>query len=183
MTAGLNINYGDLLKGENGFIAMSAALEKGIDDALNGAALEIEVTAKRLAPKDRGTIAQMISANISGHLEKEVNVNAFYAAWIEFGTGKYAAAYVSTLPAEWKAYASQFRGKSGGTFDEMIERLSEWVRRKGIATAKDAKKVGYLIARSILRNGVRPHPFLYPAFEQQRPLIIQDIENVIKSLK
>jgi hypothetical protein len=42
--------------------------------------------------------------------------------------------------------------------------------------------MAYLIARSILKNGIKPQPFLFPAYEQQRGQILKDIETVLKSL-
>lgn len=168
----------------------------GVDDILNANAQDIVTKAKQLAPVDIGGMHTSISADNSKFLEKHITVNAFYAAFVEFGTGKYAAQYVSTLPATWQEYALQFKGqKGGGTLDDFIMKMIEWVKRKGIhgltksgnrKTGKkadaDAYNIAYVIVISILRNGIRPHPFLFPAYEQHRPEIIKEIEVFLKSL-
>ncbi len=198
---GLHIDYSDLTKASHAIGIAIKDLENGLDSVFTTAALEIAATAKRMAPKDEGTIAQSITANTATKMQKEINVNAPYAAYVEFGTGKYAAAYVSTLPAEWKDYAANFRGKGGGgDFDQFLERIYQWVKRKQIGVTYDIKthrktKVGkqtaettmrataYFIAIRILQNGIHPHPYLFPAFEQHRKQLQDDIEATIQSLK
>ncbi|NBW21282.1 MAG: HK97 gp10 family phage protein, partial [Caulobacteraceae bacterium] len=81
-----------------------------------------------------------------------------YAAYIEFGTRKFASAYVGTLPADWATYANTFKGSVGGTFDDLLLSIMLWVGRKGID--KDA---AYPIARKIMIDGIRPKPYLYPS--------------------
>lgn len=199
--SGINIDFSDFTRAALDMGISIKKLEEGIDTALNTAALEIEATAKRLAPKDMGAISQGISANTNGRFQKEITVNTPYAAYAEFGTGKYAAAYASTLPADWKTYAAQFKGKTGGgNFDQFLERIYQWAKRKQIGVTYDIKtrrktKVGkqsaettmrataYFIAIRILQNGIRPHPFLFPAAQQQRPKLQADIEATIQALK
>lgn len=59
---------------------------------------------------DEGNLWNKISFNPSTPetLKVSVVVAAFYAAYIEFGTGIYAAAYVPTLPQKWQEYARTF---------------------------------------------------------------------------
>ena len=38
----------------------------------------------------------------------------------------------------------------------------------------------YAIALSILRKGTRPHPFLYPAYQQTREKLIENIKKLIE---
>lgn len=174
------IDTSQLTKGADRFKNMGSQLESVVDDVLNANAIELEEKAKQRAPVNEGLLKGQISANVSGHLRKEIAVNAFYAAYIEFGTGAYAAAYASSLPPTWAEYAQKFKGKGNGTFAEMLTNLQTWVRLKGIAQGNEIKSVAYLIARSILRNGIKPHPFLYPAFAQQKPILEQDLENALK---
>jgi hypothetical protein len=65
----------------------------------------------------------------------------------------------------------------------MVKALMEWVEKKGIASGKQTKSVAYIIALSILRKGLRPQPFLIPAFEQERPKLKLRILNIIKNAK
>lgn len=200
MADGIYIDFSDLLKTEKLLPSVLEKIKDDVDEILSANALEIEATSKRLAPKDESRLAQSITANVSGFLEKEINVGVFYAAYIEFGTGKFAASYVSTLPQDWQQFASKFKGKSAGGFDEFLEKIYRWVKRKQIGYTYNVKtkrrdRVGkqtaeqtdrataYYIAIRIIQNGVRPHPFLYPAYEQQRKQIIEDATNFLKSLK
>ena len=121
--------------------------------------------AKRMAPVDEGHLVRSISFDPASEAKLKVSVvvAADYAAYVEFGTRTFAAAYVASLPANWQQYAATFKGKGGGSYNDFIFRLKEWVIRKGIATGDDVDNVAYLIAKKILRNGIRPHPFLYPS--------------------
>lgn len=135
---------------------------------------QIELLANQLKPTDMGFMQVRVD---SQYLNKEITVNANYAAFMEFGTGMYAAQYVATLPSDWQQYAAQFKGQSGGgTFAEMILHLQEWAQRQGMSNPKQA---GYVIAKSIIINGVHPHPFLYPAFNQVLPTMQAELQNVV----
>lgn len=192
MATGLNIDFSDFTNAALNIGVSTKVLEEAIDNVLNTAAVEIETAAKLFAPTDEGALKGSITANVSKHLLKEINVNVPYAAYIEFGTGRYAAAYVSSLPPDWQTYAAQFRGKGGnGTLDEFLERMVQWVLRKGLQDGgKRSKKgkdsaynIAYVVVIRILRHGIKPHPFLYPAYEQQRKKIIADTESVIQEFK
>lgn len=111
--------------------------------------------------------------------------STFYAPFQEFGTG----ARVS-VPQGWEELAAQFKGKSNGNFDDFLESISNWVRLKGIdpgvSTAETMgssrtryTNVVYAIALSIWKNGLRPRPFLVPAFNKVSPIIVQDVQDVI----
>ena len=106
-----------------------------------------------------------------------ITSNSKYAAYIEFGTRKFAASYVSTLPAEWQTYANTFRGKSqwGGSLADFFDAIRQWCKRKGIDD-----KAAYPIAKSILTKGIRQRPFLYPSFYKNLPLLIQDLKDIYK---
>lgn len=154
--------------------------------------------------KDEGRLLGAISADSKLPLEKHITADTEYAAFIEFGTGKFAAQYVSTLPDTWQKYASQFKGqKGGGSFDEMVKRIAEWIGRKsiyadtalhGTFSVKTQKRTGnkvknqqadlslaYIIARSILINGIHAQPYLYPAYKEQMILLIKDLPNLLKA--
>jgi hypothetical protein len=149
-------------------------LTDGLDYALEKAARAIELKANQLKPTDLGGIQVRVD---SKPLDKNITANANYAAFMEFGTGSYAAQYVSTLPQNWQEYAQQFKGSSdGGTFADLVRKIQEWANRQGI---QDPQQAGYAIARSIIIKGVHPHPFLYPAFADVLPSLQADIQRVI----
>ena len=95
-------------------------LEPDIDAVLEINAQEIARNAKRLAPyrknpKDgerAGTLRQSITVGkIETRLGYQVGTNVSYAAYMEFGTGNLAAAYVATLPTEFQEMAAQYKAK------------------------------------------------------------------------
>src|SRR5665213_3177545 len=65
-------------------------------------------TAKELAPVDMGKLREGIHGIVDGN---ELTVGSYvdYAAFVEYGTKKFAAEYVSSLPTEWQDEASQHR--------------------------------------------------------------------------
>lgn len=164
-------------------------------DALNAFGLNVERDAKRLAPADEGNLRNSINYK-PGNLSVTVTVGVNYAAYLEFGTRKFAAKYVATLPADWQSYAATFKGKGSGSMDEFIQNIMEWVRRKGIgadttgsgnvsssrSSLDKQQQAAYWIALNILQNGIRPHPFLYPAIYQTGHLkeLKKQLNNIFK---
>lgn len=150
-----------------------------------------ETEAKRLAPANEGRLRNSVNGTVDGFTAK-ITVTADYAAYLEFGTRKFAARYVATLPQDWQSYAATFRGKGGGTFDQFIQDIMQWVRQKGIGGLKtksgrtsesksslDAmQQAAYAIALNILQNGIRPQPFVYPAVTKNTPALEADIKKV-----
>src|SRR5436190_8127898 len=133
MANGLTIDVKELKFGAAYITSLSKVLPNELNDVLNANALEIERRAKTHAPADRGQLRQGISADTSQFLVKHITSHAPYSAYMEFGTGVLAANYVSKLPSEWKAYAQQFQGKSGGdSFITFVYRIYDWMKRKGI---------------------------------------------------
>ena len=148
--------------------------------------------AQQDAPRDQGRLAGEIKAVKVSALEAETVVNNQYAHIMEWGSkGR------TKVPADLAAYASTFRGKpSGGDIDQFFLHIFEWVKRKGIAgrySVKSRKRIGnrqeqdfetydvaYMIMLSILKNGVKPHPFFFiqrPAVEKQ---LRDDLNQILK---
>jgi hypothetical protein len=158
-------------------------------------AFATEIEAKQLAPTNDGKLKGSIKgqAFIKGDLViADISVNVFYAAYLEFGTRKFAAAYVSKLPSDWQSFAAQYKGKAGGTIDDLLMNLVEWVKSKGFAayTTKSGnisksknslqaqESAAYIIARSILINGIKPQPYLYPAVTNQMDKLKDNLNNI-----
>ncbi len=110
-----------------------------------------------------------------GNGSASVKVSAKYGAYIEFGTRKFAAAYVGTLPANWQTYAATFKGKTGGTFEQFLLSIIGWVGRKGID-----KKAAYPIARKIMIDGIKPKPFIYPSVNKTLPVLRKNLRAIFK---
>jgi|SRR5690348_621840 len=185
---------------------MTAEVKNIVDDELNAFGLETVAMAKQLAPVDEGFLINSITFE-KQPLSVEIFVAANYAAYLEFGTRGFAAAYVSSLPPDWQSFAAQFKGGGRGSFQEFVMRLTEWVHRKGLGAgglgkpigvtgtysiktgkrtgnkatqASEDKSAAYRIALSILRKGIRPRPFLYPSVELNKEKLINNLKAVLK---
>lgn len=138
-------------------------------DAEMGASAEmIRLNASRNAPVNMGQLRSSISTKQS-YLNKEVNVNAFYAPYVEFGTKT-----LTSVPAELQNYAIQFKGSSGRG-GKLKDAIYKWAKQKGID-----QKFWYIIYLRILKFGSRPHPFFFPAFSNERPKLLDRIKKVLK---
>jgi HK97 gp10 family phage protein len=76
-----------------------------IDAEMSATANRIATKAKQNAPVDVGNLRQTISV-ADKPFEKEIKVNANYAAYVEFGTGA-----LVDVPQGLEDYAIQFKGK------------------------------------------------------------------------
>jgi HK97 gp10 family phage protein len=155
---------------------------------------ELVKIAKDRAPVNEGKLRQSIQADYAtlNKLIAGVGVAVNYAAYLEFGTRGYAAAYVGKLPNDWQSYAATFKGKGGGSIDEMLLNIMDWVkskqlsgtysvktqRRTGAKAARNFEdaEVAYPIALAILRKGIKAQPYLYPAY-------VEATDNLIKKLQ
>ena len=155
---------------------LSTALKVDVSDEINASVIKIENQAKRLAPVNFGQLRGSIAHSKDSELTYSVAANASYSAYVEFGTGPQV-----NVPADFKSYAQQFKGKSGGKFKDMVEALTLWVKRKGIGNGKNDKGLAYVIALSILRKGMRPQPFLVPAYEMEKPKLIQRLNKLLNA--
>lgn len=133
---------------------------------------------------------------VTDNLSVNIVAGAPYASYIEFGTRKFASAYVSSLPKDWQTLASQYKGKGGGTFEDLVKNIALWVAQKGVVgtySVKTRKRVGskqtkeeenmaaaYPIALSIVQNGIRARPYLYPAYVKNRNIFAQELAKVFK---
>lgn len=169
-------------------------IERDIQGELDGWAIETASLANRYAPVDEGHLKGSIAAEF-GKLKASVTVAVDYAAYVEFGTRKYGAAYVSSLPSDWQSFAATFKGPAGsGSFEEFVQNIMRWVQAKGIGALKtksgnnsssksslDAmQSAAYAIALNIIQNGIKPHPYLYPAWQITKPELIANIKKLLK---
>lgn len=173
------------------FASMSEDMEQIVADELNTAAQEWVAFAVRDAPKDTDMLTGEILYKTLGPLSKEIVANKEYAPFMEFGTkGKYRP-----IPGT-ETIAAQFRGSRMGT-GKMFQAILRWVRRKGMGgrfSVKTRKRQGTKLTQyaedyaaawpiflSILRNGVRPHPFFFKQQEIVWPNMVAAIERQLKS--
>jgi hypothetical protein len=94
-----------------------ARFKKAASYALQKYAVKVDNDAKRLAPVNFGRLRSAIGFDASQIVTSQVVTffcNVDYAAYMEFGTGPYAAKYVTSLEPEWQSIAQQFKGNGEG---------------------------------------------------------------------
>lgn len=100
----------DVSKSLGSIDKLSKQILQGIDDELDSAANTIRDNAIADVPRSEfgAGLAGSISIIDKKFLSRTVTANKSYAPYVEFGTGQYAASYVSTLPMEIQEYAMSF---------------------------------------------------------------------------
>lgn len=171
---GIVVNISGIDAVKRALDSLDTNLKKEVSNEVNASALKIQNTAKRLAPVNFGTLRNGIMLTRDSEYTFTVESRASYSPYIEFGTGGKV-----NVPANYADYALQFKGAKGGKFADMIAALTLWVKRKGIGNGKNDKGLAFVIARSILQKGLRPQPFLIPAFEQEKPLLIKRLKALL----
>ena len=161
------------------FEDLSKNVQNDVQLALNSYILDVERDAKTLVSNnssDEGLLLRSINTEF-GDGTVSIKATAKYAAYIEFGTRKWAAQYVSSLPQDWQAYAATFKGPSSGAgkFDEFLRSIMAWCKRKGIDEA-----AAYPIAKKIMINGIKARPYLYPSIRKNIPQLIADLKDIVK---
>jgi HK97 gp10 family phage protein len=154
----------------------SKELKTEVDAELQASAMEYVGLAKKdLASQggDRGTLLRSISYKKEGDLSYTVSANTFYAPFIEFGTKSKFNPYPGT-----EEFASQYRGATQSGSIKLIDAIKAWVKRKGIASGKEADRAAFLIARSIYKNGISPKPFFF----KQIPIVRNNLTQRLNAL-
>jgi hypothetical protein len=90
----------DALKG------IDVKLREKVGDEINASALNIQNSAKRLAPVDLGFLRNNIALVPIGDLTFAVEAKAKYSAYVEFGTGG-----LVNVPAGYEELATIFKGR------------------------------------------------------------------------
>jgi HK97 gp10 family phage protein len=125
-----------------------------------------------------GKLSGAMFAEKIGPLRYEVGNSVFYAPYIEFGTGGKVQ-----VPEQLRDVATQIKARpKRGNFEGMVGAIFEWGVRKGYLSKNDpkARQRARWWAIRILKNGIDPQPFLYPAFVASRKKIVERIRAVVK---
>jgi HK97 gp10 family phage protein len=160
--------------------SVNDSLMKDVQSELNAWADDVATDAKLQLSKgtsNTGRLQNSISPEYM-NMKAGVKASANYASYIEFGTRKFAASYVGSLPKEWQTIAAQSKGGTGGTFADMVAAIRQWMKERGYD-----EKNAYPAALNILRNGIRPQPFLFPAVNKNNPELRKNLNNIFKDLK
>lgn len=174
------------------FATIAKELPKIVSGELETMAQEWVKLAKTDAPADQAALRGSISY-LQNDNRFEIVAQTFYAPFMEFGTkGKY-----QSIPGT-EHIAAQFKGYKGGDFMELLRNIVRWVKRKGIAGVYSVKtqrrkgskinqlaedySVAWPIAMSILKYGVRPHPFFFKQMHIVWPQMIRNVERRIANV-
>lgn len=124
---------------------------------------------------DEGGISQSI-ISLPENLKVTISVGSGHGAPIEFGTKSFAASYVASLPQDWQQLANECKGQPvGGTFKELVYKITKWISRKGNSYGLTEKEA-YVVARKIVRQGIKAQPYLFPAFEKNKLELIRNLK-------
>jgi HK97 gp10 family phage protein len=178
--------------------AMGVNVSGEVSKEISASSENIALDAARRAPVSDGFLRRSITSKKEGRLSYSVIAGVFYAPYVEFGTKKYV-----DVPTGLEAYAAQFRGKRKGDFGDLVLAIYKWVRKNGIGgigirQLKSGKRKGQfrkisrraqddqyiIIARAIAyviaKKGIKPNPFMWPAFLKEKPNLIKNITEVVK---
>lgn len=103
-------NFRDVLNSFKDEVSKRTAM---IDQEIAAHGELMATSAKQLAPFDTGRLRGSISLKKEGFMRYQLVAQTDYAAYMEFGTGRYAASYVPTLDEEWQKIAAQFKRGPG----------------------------------------------------------------------
>ena len=119
-----------------------------------------------------GHLKQDMYLDLTGINSAEVGNRADYAGYVEFGTGRRVI-----VPAEFNDIASKVKSRSTKSFKEGLQAIRDWCKRLGIDV-----KAAYPIFMSILRTGVRPRPFMYPAYKMGVRYMNKEAKKTLEEL-
>lgn len=180
------------------FLTASENVKKVCEQEVQAAGQDWVAGAVRDAPVDQGALKSSISAKgsdthtaASSLIAVEIVAQKFYAPFMEFGTkGKY-----TPIPGT-EEIAAQFKGYKGGDFQDLLRMIVRWVRRKGITGTYSVKtqrrkgskisqfaedyKAAWPVALSILKNGIRPHPFFFKQGDVVWPQMIKRMQAALQ---
>lgn len=147
----------------------AGSLNKLADLEASAAAQNIATMARTKAPINDGALRASINPDGSNG-KYEVSASVSYAPFIEFGTRSKVS-----VPPELQQYAATFKG--GGGEKGAKAAIYEWCRKKGIP-----EEAWYFVYRSIMTNGIRPQPFLFPSVDAEQPKFYQRLQNILDNL-
>jgi HK97 gp10 family phage protein len=153
--------------------SLGEKVRKSAEKEIERSARNIEGKAKRNAPTGANNrLKTSIDVRGSG-LSREVFTDVKYAPYVEFGTKSKV-----DIPPGLEGYAMQFKGKKGGSYEDMEKSIKVWAKRKGIP-----EEAIYPIIKSILHKGTKAQPFLFPAFFAEQPQLLKRLKGVLRGIK
>lgn len=172
-----------------------ALLVQEVSRELKDSADRITGGAQRDAPVDEGALRRGISNYKVSDTEYMITSAARHSPFIEWGTKRRVS-----VPAALQKYAQQFKGGqgNGGSVEEFLKAIMGWVRRKGIRIDSAAKfksgqrkgknrqltieQTAFIIFHFINIRGIKPQPFFFHNLTKEEPVLIKNINNVLKDI-
>jgi HK97 gp10 family phage protein len=108
MAKGFRISFEGLEQTIRELKSTVSDIEEKVDFAIGVNVEAMATEAKNRAPVEDGRLRNSISASKDAKFKYELVAGVYYAPYIEFGTGKYAATYVQGIDPEWSKLALQF---------------------------------------------------------------------------
>lgn len=102
----------------------------------------------------------------------ELISNVYYAPFIEFGTGAKVK-----VPAEVADYAARFRGQKRGSFAEFVNKMRQWLKRKGYN-----EKLAFIAALNKIKNGSEARPYFFDPYLKRRRQLVERVKKVISDI-
>jgi hypothetical protein len=146
--------------------------------------------AKAASPINESRLRNSISAEKISPLQYEFVAQTKYAAFMEFGTKT-----LVDIPPGAEEIAAEAQKIKGGTMAEFEANIRRWVKLKGLAgtySVKTRRRTGskanrqreddsvvFLIMRKILKVGVKPHPFFFPAIRNEVPKLAKKLTKIV----
>jgi hypothetical protein len=137
-----------------------------VDAEIGASAQNMELGAKRDAPKDRGTLVQEISHFQEKPLQWALVSRALHSAFVEFGTRDNRV-----VPAGLEQEASVINATSSIGAKQAI---FDWCARHGIE-----RKAWYPIFIKIMTKGIRPHPFFFKQLDSERSQLLNRLQQIL----
>lgn len=148
----------------------AASLKKEINAEIGFAAEEAVGFMQSEAPADQGFLRGRISANQLGEMDWQIVSQSDYSGFLEFGTRLRVQ-----IPAGLEDVAASIRANKGISPLDAKEAIFAWCRRKGIPP-----NMWYPVYLSLMTKGVTPHPFFFHNFERVKPVLLKNIENILR---
>lgn len=163
--AGFALDISGIKEVENAIKKIDAKATKGLSAELDTSSLNIQKMAARTAPGNLGKLRGSFNIDIGNQLFKSVFSTVEYAPYVEFGTrGKVK------IPSGFEQFAAQYKSSGQGAKGAW-KAIEFWIKRKGIDP-----KLTFVIFRSIMRNGIKPQPFMIPAYEKEKPALLKRLK-------
>lgn len=137
---------------------------------LSAGAKDIAADARANAPGNLGDLRKFTQPKQIDDLRWEVISAMPYAGYVEFGTGVKVS-----VPSELKEVAQSIKNnpKSEGP-GTALDAIQDWCKQKGID-----ERAAWPILMSILNEGLRPRPFLYPAWKEGSEKLEKQLEKAL----